>query len=83
MNSLKPITLEEALSIYVHAVIIDSWAPRLYLKDEIGDYHSVDVIDLARDRLRCDDGYWDYYNCILQAEDEKDYKLFIEVKTND
>jgi hypothetical protein len=80
---MKPITLEEALSKYVHAVLIDSWAPQLYLKDETGDYHPVDVIDLARDRLRCDDGYWEYYNYILQAEDEKDYKLFVEVNDDE
>lgn len=80
---MKPITLEEALSIYVHAVIIDSWAPQLYLKDGDNHYHNVDEIDLFRDRLCCDDGYWDYYNYILQAEDEKDYKLFIEVNDDE
>ena len=80
---MKPITLEEALSIYVKAVLIDSWAPQLYLKDGDNHYHNVEEIDLTRDRMVCDDTYWDYYNAILQAEDKKDYRLFIEVKDDE
>ena len=76
---MKPITLKEALSIYVKAVLIDGWAPQLYLKDGDDHYHSVSEIDLVRNRMVCDDTYWDYYNSILQAEDDKDYRLFIEV----
>lgn len=75
---MKPITLEEALLIYTHAVVVDSWAPQLYLKDGDNHYHSVDEIDLYRDRIRCDDGYWDYYNDIMVAEDLNEYVLFVE-----
>lgn len=80
---MKPITLKEALLIYVDAVLKNSWAPQLYLKDEVDNYHGVDAIDLARDRLCCDDGYWDYYEYIVEAEGSENHKLFIEEGNND
>lgn len=79
---MKPITLEEALSIYVNAVLKNLWAPQLYLKDEVDNYHDVDVIDLARDRLRCDDGYWEYYEYILEREESGEGQILF-VKVND
>lgn len=81
---MKPITLKEALSIYVEAVLKNSWAPQLYLKDEINGYHSVDDIDLARDRLRCDDGHWEYYEYILKREESGEGQiLFVEVNDDE
>lgn len=75
---MKPITLKEALLIYVDAVLTDEPAPQLYLKDGDNHYHNVDEIDLVRDRIVCDDTYWDYYEYILQSESEENHKLFIE-----
>jgi hypothetical protein len=74
--NMKPITLEEALTKYVEAILKNGWAPSLYLKDICGDYHEVDRIDLMHDELRSDDGYYDYCRYILEAEDEKEYRLF-------
>lgn len=79
---MKPITLKEALLIYVNAVLKNSWAPQLYLRDEIGGHHSVDDIDLARDRLRCDDGHWEYYEYILEREESGEGQILF-VKEND
>ena len=73
---MKPITLEEALTRYVDAVLKDGWGPSLYVKDERGNYHEVDHIDLIHDELRSDDGYYDYCRWILEAEDRKEYRLF-------
>ena len=75
---MKPITLEEALTKYVHAILTDGWAPWLYLKDERGNYHEVDSVDLMDEKLRSDDGYYDYCEWILEGEDEKEYRLFVK-----
>jgi hypothetical protein len=75
---MKPITLKEALLIYVDAVLVDGPAPLLYLKDGDNHYHNVDEIDLIRDRMCCDDGYWDYYEFVLEAEGREDHTLFIK-----
>lgn len=81
---MKPITLEEALSIYVKAVLIDGPAPQLYLKSSMDNhFHNVDEIDLMRDRMCCDDGYWDYYEYIVDAENTTIHKLFIEVNDDE
>ena len=75
---MKPITLKEALLIYVDAVLVDGPAPLLYLKDMDNRYHNVDEIDLIQDRMCCDDGYWDYYEYIVDTENTKIHKLFVE-----
>ena len=81
---MKPITLKEALSIYVDAVLKNSWAPRLYLKDEVDDYHEVDTIDLSKYGLRCDDGHWEHYEYILEREESGEGQiLFVEVNDNE
>lgn len=80
---MKPITLKEALLIYVDAVLVDGPAPHLYLKDMDNRYHNVNEIDLIRDRMCCDDGYWDYYEYIVDTENTKIHKLFIEVNDDE
>lgn len=80
---MKPITLKEALLIYIDAVLANGPAPQLYLKDGDKHYHSVDEIDLMREKMCCDDGYWDYYEFILQAEGGEKHKLFIEVSDDE
>lgn len=80
---MRPITLKEALLIYVDAVLKNTWAPQLYLKDGDAHYHNIDEIDLVRDRIVCDDTYWDYYKYILKAESEEKHKLFIEENNNE
>lgn len=80
---MKPITLKEALLIYVNAVLVDGPAPQLYLKDGDNHYHNVDEIDLMREKICCDDEYWDYYKFILQTEGGANHKLFIEVSDNE
>ena len=77
---MKPITLKEALLIYVDAVLTNGPAPQLYLKDGDKHYHNVDEIDLMRDRICCDDEYWEF---ILQAEGGEKHKLFIEVSDDE
>lgn len=81
---MKPITLKEALLIYVDAVLKNAWAPQLFLQDEIGDYHSVDTIDLSKMGMRCDDGHWEHYEYILEREESEEGQiLFIEVKDDE
>ena len=80
---MKPITLKEALMIYVEAVLADGPAPQLYLKDGDKHYHNVYEIDLMRDRICCEDGYWDYYEFIMQTEGREDHELFIEVNNDE
>lgn len=80
---MKPITLKEALLIYVEAVLVDGPAPQLYLKDGDNHYHNVGEIDLIRDRMCCDDGYWDYYEFIVKTEGGENHKLFIEVSNDE
>lgn len=80
---MKPITLKEALLTYVKAVLADGPAPNLYLKDGDKHYHNVDEIDLMRDRICCDDGYWNYYEFILQVEGGEEHELFIEVSNDE
>ena len=75
---MKPITLKEALLIYADAVLANGPAPSLYLKDGDKHYHNVDEIDLFRDRMCCDDGYWEYYEFILNTESSDEHELFIE-----
>jgi hypothetical protein len=78
------ITLKEALLIYVDAVLKNSWAPQLYLKDEVDGYHAVDTIDLSKYGLRCDDGHWEYYEYILEREELGEGQiLFMEVDENE
>jgi hypothetical protein len=81
---MKPITLKEALMIYVDATLVDGWAPQLYLKDEIDDYHQVDEIDLSRYGLRCFDGHWESYKYILEREESEEGQiLFVEVNDDE
>lgn len=75
---MKPITLKEALLIYVNAVLENNDAPNLYLKDGDHHYHRVDEIDLNRYEMCCDDGYDDYYKYILKTEGSENHKLFVE-----
>jgi hypothetical protein len=80
---MKPITLKEALLIYVNAVLNNSDAPSLYLKDEIDDYHQIDTIDLSRYGVRCDDGHWESYEYILEREKSGEGQiLFVEEENN-
>jgi hypothetical protein len=44
-----------------------------YLKDDEGEYHKIEDVDLLRDRIICNDGYWECYSWIV----EKD-SLFVE-----
>ena len=76
---MKPITLKGALSIYVDAVLTNSQAPKLYLKDCHNQYHEVDDFDLMRYGMCCDDGYWADYKYILELEGSVDHKIYIEV----
>lgn len=80
---MKPITLKEALLIYVDAVLTDSQAPNLYLKDGADLYHDIDEIDLNRYGIHCDDGYYDTYEYILEVENSEAHKLFIEVNDDE
>ena len=76
---MRPITLKEALSIYVKAVLINSCVPQLYLKDEADNYHDVETIDLAKYGLHCYDGHWEYYEYILEREESGEGQiLFVE-----
>lgn len=76
---MKQITLREALSIYVDAVLKNSWAPLLYLKDEVDDYHEIDTIDLSKYGVRCADGHWESYEYILEREESGEGQiLFVE-----
>ncbi len=81
---MKPITLKEALLIYVDAVLVNGPAPQLHLKDPDGHYHGIDIIDLNRDRMHCYDGYWDYYEFILEREESGEgHTLFVEEEDNE
>lgn len=75
---MKQITLREALSIYVDAVLTNSQTPKLYLKDCHNQYHNVDEFDLMKYGMYCDDGYWADYKYILEIENSVDHKIFVE-----
>ena len=76
---MKSITLKRALLLYVDAVLENNTVPSLYLKDGDNHYHEVDEIDLNDARMRCNDGYWDYYEYIMETEDSgENQKLFIK-----
>jgi hypothetical protein len=75
---MKPITLKKALALYVDALLENNIAPQLYFRDGYNHYHSVDQFDIARDRLQSDDGWWEYYEYILQYEGGRDHLLFVK-----
>lgn len=78
---MKPITLKRALTLYVDALLENNTVPSLYFKDGYNHYHSVDQFDIIRDRLCSDNGYWEYYEYILQHEGGSDHLLFVEGDT--
>jgi hypothetical protein len=47
-----------------------------YLRDTDGKYHKISEVDLMRDRICCEDRYWDSFEGILEEKD----RLFIETK---
>ena len=75
---MKPITLKKALMLYIDVVCENNIAPLLYLKDGDNHYHNVSYIDIADDKIYCDDDYWDYYDYIMEVEGGANHKLFVE-----
>jgi hypothetical protein len=58
-------TLAELLHILISCLVINqSFNKKIYLKDGEDNWHIVTEIDLMSDRFRCEDGYFDYYECI-------------------
>lgn len=80
---MKPITLKKALYMYVDALLENDIAPQLYLKGGDKRFHNIDQIDIMRDRICSNDGYWEYYEFILQYEGGENHLLFVEDKQND
>jgi hypothetical protein len=39
-----------------------------YLKDNEGEYHKIEDVDLLRDRIVCNDGYWECYGWIIEKD---------------
>lgn len=62
---MTKITLAELLHILTSCVVTNqSFNKNIYLKDGECNFHTVSEIDLISDRIRCEDGYFDYYEYI-------------------
>lgn len=76
---MKPITLRKALILCCDTLLeMRELNVNLFLKDGDGNYHKVSEIDLMRDRVCCEDEYFDDYEFILAVEGGEHHKLFIE-----
>lgn len=83
---LKPITLKDAVAILTKDVIKSATQnsfiyerPHFYLKDGDGRIHQVSEFDLMRDRIVCEDEYFDYFKYVIKSEGVRD-KLFVEAE---
>lgn len=74
---MKPITLRQALFLCIEALLENKEPPQLYLRDGDSNYHIINEIDVLDDRIRCNDTYWDYYECVMRTEGGVDHKLFV------
>lgn len=81
---LKPITFKEAAILLINDVSKNAEqesflikCASMYLKDGDGGLHQVGEFDLMRDRVVCEDGYFDYFKYIINSEGNDD-RLFIK-----
>lgn len=75
---MKRIKLENFFNILINDVFIKTDnLPIFYLQDGDCNYHKISEVDLYRDRICCEDGYFDYYEYLFQSEYEEDGRIFI------
>ena len=82
--TLRQITFKEAAELLIYRIgknaeqenfLIE--CANLYLKDGDGGLHQISEFDLIRDRIVCEDDYFDYFKYIINNEGNND-RLFIK-----
>lgn len=76
----KAITLNHFLKMYVDSVLEQEEPFVACLKDGDGNFHKITEVDLLRDRICCDDEFFDYYEYIMENELGENHKLFKKIK---
>ena len=75
---MQKITLKEMFEDLTKRIVIrDNSIPNLYYKED-SRYHLIDSVNLFNDRITCEDGYWIYYDYLVQDEKENIYDLYID-----
>lgn len=75
---MRPIGLRLYLSKLITGAVCGASSGNGYLRDGDGGYHKIAEVDLMRDRIICEDGFWSCYEWIEQNERSDEHELFIE-----